>query len=792
MSDRTNTTRSEERAIGADSIAELDAGEARRLGLAAQDAGDIDLDRAFEALGDDDWRVRRTAARILGSTYSEDIDRLLVERLRSDDAGERNAAMKSLIKRGDTAVPALVAVLADHDADVRNLASVTLGQIGADTAAEPLLAALANEADPNVVYTIVEALGRIGDPVAVPALLEVLERADVWEAAPAVESLGMIGSGRAVDEIAEYLSHPMAGSVAARALGRVGDPRALPYLVEVITPQMGPGISTDTIAAVSDICATLAEESPALCHLAGATCAAVAEASFLDALRLRLEDLDPVALLVALWLGHEELAEPTLAALRDLGDLDVTGDLVCPRSLAALMTHGVASRDPRIRRASVALFAVAGHATVTGYLPPFLADENPLVRQEAARAAEIAPAEFLAELLGLLSDPVHGVRDAAEDALYDCCANELESALRTLVHSSDTDVAERAGRLLADGPWRTPEAVLSRLLESDDDADVALGVRAALAPESDSALDVLQYAGDPRPRVRIAVASALRPNDDGTRAAFARLLCDDALPVRRVALTRLRDVPREAIGDGVLAEALESPEPLMVITACHAAGSLGGTAHVEQLKELCGDTNPDTRAAALDALRRCDRPTALVVASQWLAQDSVDWQAGVAAIEVLTEEGVPELVLSFLTSALSEADEHIVAAAARALATRQDELYAPIIGQLLDRADAWGPARDAFDTLGHAGVSYLGERARRLGCSGDMRAALILGIVDHPTAEAAVEALCADDERLVRWAGILASGSGGRCGVRALTESWSSECPVSRDGSPSDLGARSA
>jgi HEAT repeat protein len=198
----------------------------------------------------------------------------------------------------------------------------------------------------------------------------------------------------------------------------------------------------------------------------------------------------------------------------------------------------------------------------------------------------------------------------------------------------------------------------------------------------------------------------------------------------------------------------------------------------ELLKQLCEDPNPDTRAAALEALRSCDRTSALVIASQWLAKGSEDWQVTAAAIDAFSDEGVPELVLSFLMNALDDPDEHIVASAARALSTRGESMYAPLVGELLDRADTWKAVRAAFQAMGDTGVDYLARRARRLDCSGDMRATIVLGTLDGPEAERTTAALCNDGDPLVRWSGVLASGAGGNCSTRAMVRSWSPAGPA--------------
>lgn len=74
-----------------------------------------------------------------------------------------------------TAVPALIAVLAHENGNVRRLAASALGKLKASEAVQPLLQLLAHEQKPQVRQYTVKALGEIGDPAAQAMLTQIAE-----------------------------------------------------------------------------------------------------------------------------------------------------------------------------------------------------------------------------------------------------------------------------------------------------------------------------------------------------------------------------------------------------------------------------------------------------------------------------------------------------------------------------------------------------------------------------------------------------------------------------------------
>src|SRR5207302_5471569 len=108
---------------------------------------------------------------------------------------QRVAATWGLVHAGTRAVPAVVALLASPNADVREDAGGILGAIGkVPGAVEGLVEALAGERDQQARDSIITALGRLSSRGAIPVLAGIVrnDSEDGDTRFTAVQSLGQI------------------------------------------------------------------------------------------------------------------------------------------------------------------------------------------------------------------------------------------------------------------------------------------------------------------------------------------------------------------------------------------------------------------------------------------------------------------------------------------------------------------------------------------------------------------------------------------------------------------------
>jgi hypothetical protein len=155
----------------------------------------------------------------------------LIRALRSRTAADRLRAAKDLGRLGwlaREALPALVGVLDDEDAKVREAAAHAVGQMGPDALPE-LMRMLAHE-DKYVRRNAVWALGKLG-PLAGSALRDLcrtLKDSDPRTASGAAQGLGNMGAAGA--EAVPALAEAMRGTnivlcrLAAKALSQIGPP----------------------------------------------------------------------------------------------------------------------------------------------------------------------------------------------------------------------------------------------------------------------------------------------------------------------------------------------------------------------------------------------------------------------------------------------------------------------------------------------------------------------------------------------------------------------------------------
>jgi HEAT repeat protein len=138
---------------------------------------------------------------------------------------------KTLIEMGKDAVPYLLDKLDTQDAREMWTLIEILGKIG-EPAVAPLIDSLKSE-NKDVVKLASRILGDIKDKRAVPPLIELLDKEDFNTRSYACESLGKIGDTTSFTHVSFCLkdSVEVVRKSAAVALGKLKDKRAISYLV---------------------------------------------------------------------------------------------------------------------------------------------------------------------------------------------------------------------------------------------------------------------------------------------------------------------------------------------------------------------------------------------------------------------------------------------------------------------------------------------------------------------------------------------------------------------------------
>lgn len=133
-------------------------------------------DQLIHMLGHPQWFVVRNVADLVGELGLEAAVPALTKQLDHTDERVRRQVALALAKIGTrSAAEPLRRVLRDKSADVRRQAALGVGGRKASALAMPLVVALEEEKDPEVVRELIFALGRIASPDAVQALIKIAQ-----------------------------------------------------------------------------------------------------------------------------------------------------------------------------------------------------------------------------------------------------------------------------------------------------------------------------------------------------------------------------------------------------------------------------------------------------------------------------------------------------------------------------------------------------------------------------------------------------------------------------------------
>ena len=770
MSDETifsSSPATSEIAIGADDLVELDAGEVRRqqvetVASAAQTGATLMF---VESLADPDWRVRRAAAAALAGDADTDPSGLLCSLLASENAGERNAAIKALIKRGTDSVPALLNELRSPDPDVRNFACVALGQIGEAHAVEPVLAIANDDPDDNVRYMAIEALGRIGDDRATADLIMHLEE-DPWLAAVAAEALGLIGGARALHALLGKLAEDPVGLVAAEALGLLDDPRALIPLVRAAST-FGPLLGMPALCAIGRIVGSASSGNTAVIEIIRPIAREMATPGLVQSLVLALAERGETrerALHAAVWLGLPELA-PSVCVAADTPEHAPLAVDYLVQDLDAVRDHIAAaatSEYPSVRAVAAMAIARAGDERDLPTAITLLADDNQSVCIAAIKAlARVGGAAEAPRLVELLPSGVDEISFAAADALGVLGVVGLCPRLIQLAEHDEPVVRRAVARAFSAARLDAADEIITRCLLTlarDPDPRVRAEITAALgyATNVDTVSALLVLSLDEDRNVRLAAIRTLgRRQEPAARRALRGATSDESRSIRAAAARGLTaDLAAEDVE--LALTLLRDSDPGTIIATVRGLARSGAPGTTQAIVRLCDHESADVREAVLRAIAASEPETARDLAAVVLSSNEPVWSVRLAAVEALVgcdgSGGAREIVERCLHDREPMVREAAIAAVPDAFgADAADTLVA-----LLDNDELREPTRRALEAMGPPAAASLVQAFDELDGPARRAAAFALGTMHSTEACSALETILTHGDAEDRWSATMA------------------------------------
>ncbi len=566
-----------------------------------------------QALGDDDWRVRKEAVTwFLQLPDARSHTAIVLQQLRHpDNAGLRNAAIEILISLGSRALPALTHELTVADAEVRKFIVDILGEIGDSNCATNLLPLLQDD-DENVCYAAAETLGKLRATEAVGPLLELLESGDAGLRFTVFEALSAIGAGVPAVRILHYCEDRLLRKAVFNCLGQIADPQGLPALLDGLSDPLR-RVREAAVMALGTLLGNLDDQvveealqgrslelKPQLGELLhhqdqtmrAAACQVLSLVADADALEQLLplladESLRPQVVAACKRFPSELLTRQFDAELSEekaVFLIYLAGELQLS-AVAPLAQRMLDAENPQLRYSAVLTLGKIAHLPSAGLLSTALSDAIPDIRTAAAeslkRLGDIDAEAVVVAVSPFLEAPTDDLRLLAVRILGGLTSEQVEDALLMALKDVSSQVRCEALRGLNGGSSARLLSGLTLAL-TDEAADVRrLAAEAMAAFPAAKVNSILTHAlDDADPWVRMAAIRSIQSGGpQELEKIIARGLADDVGLVVIAALeAAVRLLPETA--EAKLIAALEQDDEEVIRTAVRllVAGGAGAQA----------------------------------------------------------------------------------------------------------------------------------------------------------------------------------------------------------------------
>jgi len=620
-----------------------------------------------KAIGDESWRVRKSAVNV-GVSFHEPaavaaIVPLMIDLLRAEDnAGLRNSAVECLTRFGIKSAPYLIQNLNDKDHDVRKFIVDILSDIwtrkGDQVLDQGIVDALIiaiDDHNENVRLAAIEGLGKIGSNNAVQALLKILEKGDSALKFTTLEALGNIGRPIPMKGVYSALSDRFLKRAAYDLMGKVGGAEAVPYLMDGLHES-----STSTREAAIAALYMLASSfrlskhdiSSHILHLTPSTIEKIA--SSLESPNLNVKK--GVVFVLGLS-GKKQAAEHIIKALYFN---EIVGEakqalIELGNKVLDVILNSYPRQEEQVRSLLCSILGEIGNKKAENVLVQAIKDNYGHVRSSAAKAlGKINLEKAIPEIVSLLQDEFDDVRYAAVDALCYLApdSDKILAAILPLLSKDDPYIREKAIIVLGK---------ISRGIHRNKRSKGIEKVRLAIKDSS--------------PIVRKAAVYALEGIGEEQYVQDVILaLTDEDKQVRLAAAKVLGNMATKKAVDPLLLT-LKDEDIWVKTAAVESLGKIGGENVIKVMKELVDDANGMIVCAALEAMAGIAgrEPQTIKEIKPWAAKclfhnDAEVVKVAAQVIARIDEEGV----VTAITPLLEHQDWDVRAQVVDILSKRKD------------------------------------------------------------------------------------------------------------------------
>ncbi len=588
----------------------------------------------LSAMGDESWRVRKTAVEILFDDYTiEQYIHGLIQLLYIDDnAGARNSAIEALNRLGKKATLFLIEAFDTQNRDVRKFIIDVLGEQMDPRALSLMLHAIKDE-DENVSATAVEQLGRRGEISVVDALIDILNSGELWTAYPAADALGRIGNKKAVPYLTRALQRKPLREPVLKALSHFAEPSTLQHIIPLLTDSSR-NIQEETLKTIEKY-----YHNGVQAYLITAEMKRILGDQVLDLLitfawsskkEVRISAIlllgllkDEAAFTPLLDISHEEeFSEDVKKALIFIGKSK-------PSALLSLFN----TDNPQRKRFICEVAEQIASPEYFDVLEKMLSDDDGHVRSiGAVGISKLHNMSIFPKLKRLLVDPYEDVQEAAVEALFNLKEGLQTDELIMMLRDKNPSLRKNAARLLGKMKITVAIEALGFALKDDN-----VFVRKAVIEALDSigtanSVRYLKYAlTDENPDIRIAAVLSLGAIGGSDSVESLIILAADPDDAVRVAAAKALGM----LGDSEVVKTLDTllrdSNGFVVTTALEALSSIGGESAKYAIISMLDAPDIEVRRTAVNSLGVYDGVNERLIP---FLKDP-DWATRIAAVRVL-------------------------------------------------------------------------------------------------------------------------------------------------------------